>query len=50
MEFLTLQAMEEEILVGGSWLDKYLELGFWHAFLVSLAVIIVSEIGGLCSE
>lgn len=26
-------------------LDKYMETGFWHAFFVSLAVIIVSEIG-----
>jgi len=28
-----------------SLLDKYMEAGFWHAFFVSLAVIIVSEIG-----
>lgn len=28
-----------------SLLDKYMEVGFWHAFFVSLAVIIVSEIG-----
>lgn len=26
-------------------LDKYMQPGFWHAFFVSLAVIIVSEIG-----